>query len=61
LKERGKDIKGELKRGESSLMKYLPLPLSKGKGIQGIGLRSNPQIDTYSVTLLEYHLTLLKR
>jgi len=32
-------IKKEFKRGESpSFYKQIPLPLSKGKGIQGIGL-----------------------
>jgi len=32
-------IKQEFKRGESpSFYKQIPLPLSKGKGIQGIGL-----------------------
>jgi hypothetical protein len=31
------NIKGELKRGFASLQKKLPLPLDKGKGIQGIG------------------------
>jgi len=30
-------IKGELKRGEASLIKLIPLPLAKGKGIKGIG------------------------
>ena len=35
------DTKGELKRGEAPLKKKLPLPLVKGKGIQGIGLIIN--------------------
>ncbi len=30
------------KRGEAPLVKYLPLPLDKGKGIKGIGLKTNP-------------------
>jgi len=29
---------GESKRGEASLIQPIPLPLAKGKGIQGIGL-----------------------
>jgi len=31
-------LNGESKRGEASLIKILPLPLIKGKGIKGIGL-----------------------
>ncbi len=31
----------ELKRGEASLIKLIPLPLIKGKGIKGIGLINN--------------------
>jgi len=41
LKERGTKkevLKGESKRGKAPLKKNLPLPLDKGKGIQGIGL-----------------------
>jgi hypothetical protein len=33
--------RGELKRGEASLIIYLPLPLAKGKGIKGIGFNKN--------------------
>jgi len=29
---------GKFKRDEVPLLKYLPLPLVKGKGIQGMGL-----------------------
>ncbi len=29
--------KGELKRGEASLIQPIPLPLDKGKGIKGKG------------------------
>ncbi len=36
----GVNTKRELKRGEASLTKSIPLPLVKGKGIQGIGLLS---------------------
>jgi hypothetical protein len=32
-----RDKKGELKRGFASLIKLIPLPLDKGKGIKGIG------------------------
>ena len=31
-----------MKRGSASLIKYHPLPLIKGKGIKGIGLKNNP-------------------
>ena len=31
-----------MKKGEAPLIKYLPLPLIKGKGIKGIGLKNNP-------------------
>jgi len=34
---------GELKRGEASLIKQIPLPLIKGKGIKGIGLPKKPK------------------
>ena len=30
--------RGESKRGEASLIQPFPLPLTKGKGIKGIGL-----------------------
>ena len=33
-------IFGESKRGEASLIQPIPLPLIKGKGIKGIGLKS---------------------
>jgi hypothetical protein len=36
--EKSRPVKGELKRGEVPLKTNLPLPLSEGKGIQGIGL-----------------------
>jgi len=32
--------KGEPKRGFASLIQSIPLPLIKGKGIKGIGLRT---------------------
>jgi hypothetical protein len=35
-----KEGKGESKRGEASLIKFLPLPLGKGKGIKGIGFKN---------------------
>jgi hypothetical protein len=31
-------LKGELKRGEASLISLFLLPLAKGKGIKGMGL-----------------------
>jgi hypothetical protein len=34
-----RDKKGESKRGEAPLIKLLPLPLGKGKGIKGIGCK----------------------
>jgi hypothetical protein len=34
----GVNSKEELKRGEAPLKRKLPLPLDKGKGIQGMGL-----------------------
>jgi hypothetical protein len=36
-----RNYKEESKRGEAPLQKNLPLPLFKGKGIQGIGLLYN--------------------
>jgi len=59
LRERGEDIKkgassllntlysgypyGELRRGEASLIKYLPLPLIKGREIMREGHRIKPR------------------
>jgi len=37
---------GELRRGEASLIKFLPLPLTKGKGIKGIGLHNKNPLTT---------------